>query len=411
MREKKKSVFAIVFFILLFFIPDFSLKASINSKISIRLFASLNVDSLEITSVSQKGAMISSSAGQSSDLPSGLKVNISREAGEIRLSFGNRSVKTQNCVFSPVKENGSYFMISTDSIRGRLYSGNIIVSIPAGKSGLRIENVWNLEGFVEQFLLSEFGNLDYPEALNAVGVAIRTYLFSNRGRHKNDGYDFCDTTHCQAFKGWNNDNAAYVDKIRSSFEKMTALSKGMVLTYNGKVIEGYYHGCCGGRLTTPDVIWGGKSDFPYRSAKSPFCEKSRFFRWEREIGREDFSRIFGLKSEKINLETVRNASDKNFVQSIILSDGEKRKELNITDFRRTIADAAGWNKVLSHSFDIELTPQKVIFRGNGFGHSIGLCEACALEMGRKGYSWRNILDFFYYQAEITPIDKLQSGSK
>ena len=41
-----------------------------------------------------------------------------------------------------------------------------------------------------------------PEAAaQALAIAIRTYALFNAGRHQRDGFDLCDTTHCQVLRG------------------------------------------------------------------------------------------------------------------------------------------------------------------------------------------------------------------
>ena len=53
-----------------------------------------------------------------------------------------------------------------------------------------------MEEYVEAVLAGEAASFP-DEALKAMAVAARTYAAANRGRHKADGWDFCDTSHCQ----------------------------------------------------------------------------------------------------------------------------------------------------------------------------------------------------------------------
>ena len=64
---------------------------------------------------------------------------------------------------------------------GRL---NMIVAMP-------------LEEYVSGVLAGEAGGVRAPEALKAMAVAVRTYAVHFMGRHSQEGFDFCDTTHCQ----------------------------------------------------------------------------------------------------------------------------------------------------------------------------------------------------------------------
>jgi stage II sporulation protein D len=383
-----------------------SIAPSANLKVSIKLFASVDIDWVEIETPDGMDYQVFTDEGKSFVLPGGTKARFSSGSRGVEIARDAQTIQTERLTISEKKEKGSYLYISSDKTERRLYSGGLSISRVPGKGSLKIIHFCRIEHLVHQLLLSEFSKTDNPEAMKAVSVAIRTYIYYNKGRHKDEGCDFCDTTHCQAFKGWNNDNIPYVESIRSLLAKILAPSKDLVLTYNGKVIEGYYSACCGGKLTTPEIIWGGLSDFPYRNIKSPFCVESTFYRWERELNRADFVAIFGLSIADMKIELIRNETDQDFVKNVTLSDGKNNLKLTVGDFRRKIAERAGWNKILSHSFWAEVAGDKVIFRGNGFGHSIGLCEACAYEMGRKGYSWKNILDYFYFPAELTSAAKL-----
>jgi len=380
--------------------------SSVNLKVSIRLFASTEINRIEIETPDRMDYQVFTDGGKSFILPGGTKTRFSCGSQGVEMTRDAQTIQAERITISEKKEKGSYLYISSDKTERRLYSGSLSINRMPGKDSLKIIHFCRIGDLVDQLLLSEFSKTDNPEALKAVSVAIRTYIYYNKGRHKDEGCDFCDTTHCQAFKGWNNDDIPYVESIRSLLAKILAPSRDLILIYNDKVIEGYYSACCGGKLATPEIIWGGLSDFPYRNIKSPFCTESRFYRWERELNRADFAAIFGLPAADMKIKLARNETDLDFVKGVTLSGGRNNLELTVVDFRRKIAESAGWNKVLSHSFWVEVIADKVIFRGNGFGHSIGLCEACAYEMGTRGYNWKNILDYFYFPAELTPVAKL-----
>lgn len=389
-----------------------SVQSPVNQKTAVKLFASFETGWIEIETVKGAEYQVFTEGGRSAVLPSGTKARIACGSEGLELTrSGQPAIPAERITISEKRENGSYLFISSEKTEKRLYSGSLSISRIQGRAALKVINFCRIEDYVDQLLMSEFSKTDNPEALKAVSVAIRTYVYFNKGRHKDEGYDFCDTTHCQAFKGWNSADIPYVESIRSSLKKILAPSKNLVLTFEGKVIEGYYSACCGGKLATPEIIWGGKSAFPYRSIKSPFCSGSKFFRWEREMNRPDFAAAFGLRAPDLKIVLTRDETGEDFVKKVTLSDGRNTLDLSVVDFRRKIAESAGWNIVLSHSFTIETDGGKIIFRGNGFGHSIGLCEACAYEMGRRGYSWKNILDYFYYPAELTPASKLAGNGK
>ena len=57
-----------------------------------------------------------------------------------------------------------------------------------------------LEDYVAGVLVGEAARDSAPAALDALAIAIRTYALHNLNRHRADGFDICDQTHCQVLR-------------------------------------------------------------------------------------------------------------------------------------------------------------------------------------------------------------------
>ena len=86
-----------------------------------------------------------------------------------------------------------------------------------------------------------------PEALKALAVVVRTFMLSHPNRHADDGFDFCDTTHCQLYRG-ESDLAAEV--ARPAVASAVAATMGEHLVFEGHVVEAYFTASCGGLTAT-----------------------------------------------------------------------------------------------------------------------------------------------------------------
>jgi SpoIID/LytB domain protein len=64
------------------------------------------------------------------------------------------------------------------------------------------------------------------------------------------------------------------------------------------------------------------------------------------------------------------------------------KELEI---RRILSET----HLKSSAFEVEMTTEKVILKGSGWGHGVGLCQIGAAVMASKGYTYRQILEHYY----------------
>ena len=57
-----------------------------------------------------------------------------------------------------------------------------------------------METYVARVLAGEAVRDSQPAALEALAITIRTFALANRGRHRADGFDLCDQTHCQVLR-------------------------------------------------------------------------------------------------------------------------------------------------------------------------------------------------------------------
>ena len=126
-----------------------------------------------------------------------------------------------------------------------------------------------------------------------------------------------------------------------------------------------------------------------------------FYRWKAEYGRNELAGLIerksGLKIGRIiSLEALeRGASGR--ISKLRIEGSEKTvivgKELEI---RRILSES----HLKSSAFDIELTDEKVILHGSGWGHGVGLCQIGAAVMASEGYDYRRILEHYYPGTKI-----------
>src|ERR1044072_3595493 len=144
---------------------------------------------------------------------------------------------------------------------------NDLIAASAGRT-LRIGAVADghvtvipLEVYVSRVLAGEGDPKAADAAQQALAIAIRTYTLKNSDRHARDGYDLCDSTHCQ------------VPRPSTPTSRRAAMATmGQVLTYHGELAEVFYSASCGGRSEKAGDVWPG-ADYPYLvSRKDDVCE-------------------------------------------------------------------------------------------------------------------------------------------
>lgn len=295
----------------------------------------------------------------------------------------------------------------------------------------------NTEDAVAIITASEMIGYALPEALKSQAIVVRSYLLSHLGRHRAAGYDLCDNTHCQLYFG-EPPPLPQSERLFRLASDATQVTRGETLWSEGQPVEAYFTACCGGHTTTPEIAWGGdsqnsssvhneqskeNSSFPsalstqkskIENRKSEtvacfWCRNARFYRWQRVTERsvllEALSSVWGAKlTDGVSVQ-VTNRSRLGFVTELALSDGHRQVTLSNAQFRGLVGRSLGWNTVLSNVYTLEHHGDRYIFRGNGFGHQVGLCVEGSVAQARVGRNYRDILKFYFPHASVVQADR------
>ncbi|HWP44657.1 MAG TPA: SpoIID/LytB domain-containing protein, partial [Blastocatellia bacterium] len=105
------------------------------------------------------------------------------------------------------------------------------------RARLQITLATDVESAVARVVAAEMYGKREAEALKALAVVARTFMLSHAGRHREEGFDFCDTTHCQLYRG-EADLAS--DLADAAVSRAVAETAGEVLAYGGDTIEAYF---------------------------------------------------------------------------------------------------------------------------------------------------------------------------
>lgn len=97
------------------------------------------------------------------------------------------------------------------------------------------------------------------EARKAQAVVARSFLSAARGRH--DGFDFCDTTHCQFLRE--------TPPAGSLSAKAAASTRGLIVAYQGRPLAALYFANCGGKTRTLEDAGWNAEPYPYFAVDCP----------------------------------------------------------------------------------------------------------------------------------------------
>ena len=252
--------------------------------------------------------------------------------------------------------------------------------------GRRSCTVIPLEVYVSRVLAGEGEPRAAEGAQQALAIAIRTYTLKNVDRHARDGFDLCDSTHCQVPR-----------PSTPSSRRAAMATAGQVLTYRGDIAEVFYSASCGGRSERAGDVWPG-ADYPYLIVrKDDVCEDDP--EWTADFTLRDVKAALarvGFEGERLENVRVDARTTSGRAARLHLS-GLRPDVIGGNEFRL----AVGAVNLRSTAFSVDRDGESLRFTGHGFGHGVGMCVIGAGRRAMRGESARAILAQYYPGLDLT----------
>jgi len=275
------------------------------------------------------------------------------------------------------------------SFRGK-YRGTLYVARASGR--YFVINVVDVEDYLCGVIAREMEKNWPTEALKAQAVCSRSlvYYYMQKAREKNLPYDVSNSVFHQVYGGTEAERENVVEAVDST--------AGEVLSYEGRIVPGFFHACCGGSTSNASDVWG--SEFPYLVGVSDsYCSGTPFFTWRKVFSASDIGRVLGIKKVD-SIRIVQNDSSGR-VKTLEVKSGTGKKIVTGKDLRMSFINLYG-----SQSFNSEkVLPStrfvtygsggSMVFEGTGYGHGVGLCQWGARKMAEEGFDYRQILKYYF----------------
>jgi stage II sporulation protein D len=369
----------------------------------------LQVAVAEASFSAPRGARWESRAGQGSLSPAPCVLR--DRGGRIELEQGGR---VEDLGPGPVR-------ISTPGewqVGGDRFGGDLIAQ-RATWGGITLVNLVDLELYLRGVVPWEIGRPEDEavEAVKAQAIAARTYTIQHLGRWEELGFDVYADVRDQVYRGLSG-TAPITDRaVRET--------RGLVLSFGTQLVRAYYSSTCGGHTSTLTDVWD-RDGAPYlegfRDADArgtSWCARSPHFRWtEAWSARELGGVLRSYLGDELDEELVPEEFGVLQGLEVLERDASGRvSRLEVrTDRGRWVVwgDRIRWALRPVHSrfailrstlFEVEEQARdgvlnRVVLRGGGFGHGVGLCQTGALERARQGQSARDILKAYYGGATV-----------
>jgi peptidoglycan hydrolase-like amidase len=209
-------------------------------------------------------------------------------AGEVRWKLcaecAEKSGRELSVGVGEENSGADYFVTGHYELRpgsGPIFSGSYPAHIERRAGRILVTVTMPLEEYVAAVLMAESGDFENAESQKAMAVVARTYAMRFLGQHTAEGFDFCDTTHCQMF-GWKGANAA----VRGA----VSATRGEVLRFEEKLAQTFYHQSCGGTTAAAREAWPAVTEAYLTSHADGYCAARGVLKWESTIRVADVDR-------------------------------------------------------------------------------------------------------------------------
>jgi stage II sporulation protein D len=295
------------------------------------------------------------------------------------------------------------------TVNGRRFRGDLHVSNSG--SGVTIVNHVGLEEYLRSVVAVEMGKRPPADsaALQAQAVASRSFAFVRLGNRGT--FDVRASVADQAYGG--------VEVENEHATRAVEATRGMVLRYEGRVVDALYSSTCGGSTAEPQEVFrtSGAAHFRRVSDRIPasnryYCDIAPRFQWSRAYSRAQLDEVIGRYLQDYasvpsgGAGTVRHvgiASNTPSGRVNVLDIETERGAFPVRggDIRAVLRSAPGGEMLNSTYFSVE--PEygrdgllsRVTFRGRGYGHGVGMCQWGAIGRARAGQSFTAILGTYY----------------
>jgi len=334
-------------------------------------------------------------------------------SGRIKSYNGKRELKF-NCkpIRKVTKNKKPLLLASLESRTGLIkwnktgYIGRMNIVTSEKNIGCDLINEIPLEKYISSLLSKEMSPKWPIEALKAQAVAARSYAY-----HKMVSQQVSKTKGFKAYYDLENSekhqvNGSFFDTTKST-QKAASETQGEILVVGlSEVTPIFFHSKCGGKTLRPDQVWS-KNIKGYRSVNCPFCHKHGTKPWKYRIKKRKFNTLLDdtLKSFYDNRFTskddkmIRITPDNKNNVSLRVYDDEKLLIIKKSRLRAIL----GRKKAPSNYYHLKENSNEMILEGKGFGHGVGMCQYGALELARRGYTYKQILSHYFPEHNLKTI--------
>lgn len=364
-----------------------------------------------------------------------VKIGFNKSSGAITLTVGGQSYGMgQNLTLRRHSTDPDVGLrIAEGRISSNVYPGDLSLTAKVSGSAWRLYPVMHvhMEDYLTGVLPYEMGNSAALESLKAQAVAARTYTINRMNQRNNYIYDLVDTTNDQVYNGNNPGTARCTEAVRST--------AGLVLHWGDKPIIAYYSASNGGQTESAKNAWGSVG-YDYLTVKDdPFdkmntasvVKRAKIYADNTSTRQSTRLKVLlnskaraqleaqGLSPQSVQVRTIRSITPTNpryaapsalytklSFETTVVADGTSYDLTLKCDIFSELEGALGLsiNSTKNELWSVVPFEGGFTVEARRFGHGIGLSQRGAMQMGTMGYTFDQILAFYYVDCQLTQYD-------
>ena len=244
----------------------------------------------------------------------------------------------------------------------------------------------DINEYIIGVVAGEMPALFHPEAIKAQAIASRTYLIN----HLQYNDSISNTTNDQVYLTKEEMKEKWLDRYNEYYSKIKRAvlqTSDKIMYYHNKPIKAYYFSKSNGYTASSETVFKEQIDYLV-SIESPFEGDDIHII---HMTKEEFCKKLEITCSSIKIDNIKK-DNSNRIHTISIND----RTLTGVEVRKKLS-------LRSTDFSINTNKDIVEITTNGYGHGVGMSQYGANYMAKKGYTYEEILKYYYKDINIDSI--------
>ncbi|TVU52322.1 MAG: SpoIID/LytB domain-containing protein [Arthrospira sp. PLM2.Bin9] len=320
-----------------------------------------------------------------------------------------------------------------DDPQALVYGGSLKLQ-PDAYGTYTLVNHVPLETYLRGVVPHEMGAWPPAASIEAQAILARTYVLRNLHRFEADNYQICANTDCQVYKG--------LTEVYPSTDNAITNTRGLVLTYDGELVDAVYFSSSGGITANFNDVWDGPKPPYLRSVLDTtqnvwnlesysLADEQNFrrfmtlrkgfneegwsdFRWQYRTDLKAMTNHLQFylkrrKSPQADFKTIQQVRVVERARSGRVLKMEVETDRGVIPIHKDEVQSAFWPPIstlfyIDPIYGPNQTLQGYNFVGGGFGHGVGFSQIGSHKLARLGWSSDRILEFYFPGTQLQPLN-------